>query len=81
MVSLKYSLLSLNVKGLRNIVKRQKIIQWIKDHGGLNGKIMVVLMVLPSFRKHTVTARLKEHGKINGMAIYFFLMAPLTAVE
>ena len=37
MVSLKYSLLSFNVKGLRNIVKRRKIIQWIKDHGGLNG--------------------------------------------
>ena len=32
--NLKYSVLSLNVKGLRNPIKRQKIINWIKKQNG-----------------------------------------------
>ena len=32
----KCSVLSLNVKGLRNTVKRHKIINWLKDHNCLN---------------------------------------------
>ena len=36
MLNLKCSVLSLNVKGLRNSLKRQKIFYWLKQHNSLN---------------------------------------------
>ena len=36
MLNLKCSVLSLNVKGLRNSLKRQKIFHWLQQHNSLN---------------------------------------------
>ena len=38
---LKFSILSLNVKGLRNNIKRHKIYHWIKENNGLNSIIFL----------------------------------------
>ena len=38
---LKFSILSLNVKGLRNNIKRNKIYHWIKENNGSNSIIFL----------------------------------------
>ena len=37
MADQKFSILSLNVRGLRNVVKRTKIFYWLKEHNYING--------------------------------------------
>ena len=40
-VKLKFSILSLNVKGLRNNIKQHKIYHWIEENNGLNSIIFL----------------------------------------
>ena len=70
--NLKYSVLSLNVKGLRNPIKRQKIINWIKNQNGLNG-----ITFLQETHSDISTCNL---GRPNGMVICFLHMEQNIAV-
>ena len=64
--NLKYSVLSLNVKGLRNPIKRQKIINWIKNQNGLNG--------ITFLQETHSDISIVTIGRPNGMVICFLHM-------
>ena len=67
----KCSFLTLNVRGLKNRIKRKSIFSYLKDQ----------TVTFIYCKKRSLNQKMKQYGKMNGKVTFSFLMEQITVKE